>query len=52
MGKFDVPMTSTGQLNKLFGRTLAFQVVAICNGVQTTQTTQVFIDGKGQAHQG
>jgi hypothetical protein len=51
-GTFNVPMTSTGQLNELFGRTLAFQIVAICNGVQTTQTTDVFIDGKGQAHPG
>ncbi|HZQ81621.1 MAG TPA: hypothetical protein VFB25_06565 [Gaiellaceae bacterium] len=47
-GRAAVQMTSTGQLNKLFGRTLAFRIITVCWRKKTSQTVKVFIDQTGR----
>jgi Putative Ig domain len=46
-GRFQIKMLSRGQLNTLFGRTLAYQVVTKCGGVTKVITVKVFIDDHG-----
>jgi hypothetical protein len=43
-------MLSRDQLNKLFGRTLAFYVVLVCpgGGPNVTEAVRVFVDQKGR----
>jgi hypothetical protein len=49
-GHFAVKMLSRDQLNKLFGRTLAFYVVLVCpgGGPPTTVPVKVFVDQQGK----
>jgi hypothetical protein len=49
-GRFEVKMLSRDQLNKLFGRTLAFYVVLVCpgGGPNVTEAVRVFVDQKGR----
>jgi len=47
-GRFEIKMRSRGQLNELFGRTLAYQVRLFCPGSGITIVrVNVFIDRKG-----
>jgi hypothetical protein len=49
-GRFEVKMSSRAQLNKLFGRTLAFSVILECpQGPPSTMVSvNVFVDKKGR----
>ena len=49
-GTFEIKMTFPGQLNKLFGRTLAYSIITTCGGVKTTLAVRVFVDNTGHLH--
>jgi hypothetical protein len=51
-GRFEVKMSSRDQLNKLFGRTLAFSVHLFCplGPFSSTTRVKVFVDQKGALH--
>ena len=46
-GRFEIKMKSRDQLNKLFGRTLAFRIRTRCFGVVRTLAVRVFVDSNG-----
>ena len=47
-GRFEVKMKSRNQLNRLFGRTLAFSIILECPGGPSSMVSvKVFIDQKG-----
>jgi len=46
-GTFEIKMTFPGQLNKLFGRTLAYSIITTCGKVKTTIAVRVFVDNTG-----
>jgi hypothetical protein len=46
-GRFEIKLRSRDQLNKLFGRVLAFTVVTRCNGTEKRQQVNVFVDEHG-----
>lgn len=46
-GRFQIEMLSHDQLNKLFGRTLAYTIVSKCNKKIKTIKVKVFVDSKG-----
>jgi hypothetical protein len=47
-GRFEIKMTSREQLNKLFGRTLAFTITTKCNGAIKKYQVNVFVDTSGR----
>jgi hypothetical protein len=49
-GRFEIKMNSRSQLNKLFGRTLAFTVTTSCGGVPFRYPVRVFVDNSGGLH--
>jgi hypothetical protein len=49
-GTFEIKMTSPGQLNKLFGRTLAYSIITTCGKTKTTLAVRVFVDSTGRLH--
>ncbi len=49
-GRFEIKMTSRQQLNKLFGRTLAFTIVTHCSGATFRYLVNVFVDKSGRLH--
>jgi hypothetical protein len=51
-GRFEIKMKSTEQLNKLFGRTLAFTITTKCSGVVRKEHVYVFVDNTGRLHPG
>ena len=46
-GRFEIKMLSRGQLNKVFGRTLAYTIVAKCDKTIKKTAVRVFVDSKG-----
>ena len=44
---FQIPLRTRGQLNELFGRTLAFTVVRECSHKSVRERVNVFVDSKG-----
>ncbi len=50
-GRFEIKMRSREQLNKLFGKTLAFTIETSCSGVSWRYLINVFVDGSGHLHQ-
>ncbi len=51
-GRFEIKMLSRDQLNKLFGRTLAYSVVTKCNKTVKTIRVRVFVDNQGRLKPG
>ncbi len=49
-GTFEIKMTSPGQLNKLFGRTLAYSIITTCGKTKTTIPVRVLVDSTGHLH--
>jgi hypothetical protein len=49
-GRFEIKMTSPEQLNRLFGRTLAFTITTKCSGVTLKYKVNVFVDQSGRLH--
>jgi hypothetical protein len=49
-GSFEIKMSSREQLNKLFGRTLAFTITTKCSGKTLVYRVKVFVDDFGRLH--
>jgi len=46
-GRFEIQMHSSGQLNKLFGRTIAYTITTFCGTTTTVHKVTVFVDPHG-----
>jgi hypothetical protein len=50
-GRFEIKMRSRRQLNRLFGRTLAFAIETSCGGASFRYLVNVFVDSSGHLQQ-